>query len=276
MSHPCAWIVLIMRGCILQVPGLSSAAVGSSGTASPTPLLRPHHRAPQASTALSLHSKHQKPLFDQELGSSNSANKGSALVQSPAAPVGSVVDGQSSSSLPGRSSAGGAYNSPSPPQSGRSQELHPTQKCCIDVEGNIHSSLRHAPELVVEQATAIAAALHALLSVRPTSPPDRQACPGTAPSRCTSGRDSPHRKGTVSFGGSVQHPMLLQAAIFVRDQKQLIRRRQMAMQKAREEWQKSADVLEWVEPSVQRDNLADMLRQVRVAPCAPWIRPCTQ
>jgi hypothetical protein len=62
------------------------------------------------------------------------------------------------------------------------------------------------------------------------------------------------------------HLLLQQASSFVHEQKQLIRRRQVAMQKAREEWHKSADVLRWVRPSTQRDRLVHMLKQVHM-PC---------
>ena len=173
------------------------------------------------------------------------------------------------------------------------------------IQKNILSSLREAPTEVVQQATAIAAALHAVqAATRPASPCTQsdaaQSRPGSRGSErkpakavaepCTSrqaGRKEPQHQlpflfspdsltasaaGKLGADGRGQHPMVQSAEAFLRDQKQLLRQRQMSMQEAREEWQKSADALEVVEPSSQRDQLTDMLKQVCLLglPCWAW------
>jgi hypothetical protein len=56
--------------------------------------------------------------------------------------------------------------------------------------------------------------------------------------------------------------MKRQAAAFLREQKRLIRRRQAAMHKAREEWQRNAEILDDVYPNAERSELMRVLTQV--------------
>lgn len=53
------------------------------------------------------------------------------------------------------------------------------------------------------------------------------------------------------------------AVVFFRKQKRMLRRRQLAMHKAREEWHHNAELLAHVEPSPARDELVAMLKQAQ-------------
>lgn len=59
-----------------------------------------------------------------------------------------------------------------------------------------------------------------------------------------------------------EHVMKKQASAFLKEQKQLIRRRQAAMRKAREEWQRNAEILDDVYPNTERTELVRVLTQV--------------
>ena len=59
-----------------------------------------------------------------------------------------------------------------------------------------------------------------------------------------------------------EHAMKKQATEFLREQKRLIRRRQAAMHKAREEWQRNAEILDDVYPNTERAELVRVLTQV--------------
>jgi hypothetical protein len=96
-------------------------------------------------------------------------------------------------------------------------------------------------------------------AAEPADLADTPSVPSPWPPFSTPFTDTAHR------GDAEQGRLLLtQAANFVHEQKQLIRRRQGAMHRAREEWHKSADVLRWVRPSTQRDQLVHMLKQVQL------------
>lgn len=58
-----------------------------------------------------------------------------------------------------------------------------------------------------------------------------------------------------------QHSFQRQAAAFFRDQKKMLRRRQIAMHKAREEWNRNAEMLASIEPSTARDDMVTRLKQ---------------
>lgn len=60
-----------------------------------------------------------------------------------------------------------------------------------------------------------------------------------------------------------EHVMKRQASEFLKEQKRLIRRRQAAMHKAREEWQRNAELLDDVYPNTERAELVRVLTQVR-------------
>ncbi|NJR42167.1 MAG: hypothetical protein HC767_05410 [Akkermansiaceae bacterium] len=59
-----------------------------------------------------------------------------------------------------------------------------------------------------------------------------------------------------------EHVLKKQAAVFLKEQKRLIRRRQAAMHKAREEWQRNAEILDDVYPDSERAELVRVLTQV--------------
>eukprot|EP00892_Ulva_mutabilis_P005552 jgi/Ulvmu1/3369/UM156_0026.1 len=62
--------------------------------------------------------------------------------------------------------------------------------------------------------------------------------------------------------GPVEQVVRRQAIEFFREQKRMLRRRQLAMHKARQEWHQNAEMLARVEPSSARDEMIVMLKQV--------------
>jgi hypothetical protein len=100
-----------------------------------------------------------------------------------------------------------------------------------------------------------------------TNSPRSELAPGDSQAKKHSASSSkaPFPDAPESLDAQSEHAMKRQGAAFLKEQKRLIRRRQAAMHKAREEWQRNAEILDDVYPNAERAELVRVLTQVCLA-----------
>lgn len=92
---------------------------------------------------------------------------------------------------------------------------------------------------------------------------------GLAPNAGRKLLERAHSAGVATLHGSPSQ-VLVKAEAFVRAQKTMLRRRQLAMQDARGGWRRSVEALESIAAGEQRELLQGVLRQARLSfTCLP-------